>query len=238
MGGLPKDDVLAASWFRKAADAGDATAMSNLGVMYANGMGGLPKDDAQAVIWYRNAADAGDAFAMNSLGAMYANGRGGLPKDNAQAASWYRKAADAGFAPPPPPPPPPSRVRPSIFGPLPAGAPNAQVGAPPPGGFDRPSAQGGIRVDGNVQQANLIHKVDPVCPPLAVSAKIAGIMRFTVIVAKTGGLRDIQVVSGHPLLIPAALAALKQWQYKPTLLNGEPVEVLTRVDINMPCGNP
>jgi TPR repeat protein len=52
-GGLPKDDSQAVSWFRKSAEAGDATGMANLGVMYVSGRGGLPKDDGQAVSWFR-----------------------------------------------------------------------------------------------------------------------------------------------------------------------------------------
>ena len=93
-----KDDAQAVSWYRQAADAGDAASMNNLGRMYEHGCGGLPKDDAQAVSWYRQAADAGDAAGMNNLGRMYEHGCGGLPKDDAQAVSWYRKAADAGDA--------------------------------------------------------------------------------------------------------------------------------------------
>jgi hypothetical protein len=58
-GGLRKDEVQAVGWFRKAADAGDASGMSNLAFMYREGRGGLPKDEAQALSWYRKASDAG-----------------------------------------------------------------------------------------------------------------------------------------------------------------------------------
>ncbi len=94
-----------------------------------------------------------------------------------------------------------------------------------------------IRVDGNVQHANLVRQIAPVCSPLATQARIGGKVKFSVVVEKAGGLRDIQVISGHPLLIAAALDAVKQWEYRPTLLNGEPVEVVTSVELNMPCGN-
>jgi TPR repeat protein len=56
-GGLPKDDVQAVSWFRRAADAGDGLGMNSLGLMYRGGRGGLPKDDVEAVSWYRKAED-------------------------------------------------------------------------------------------------------------------------------------------------------------------------------------
>ncbi|MEW6560686.1 MAG: tetratricopeptide repeat protein, partial [Pseudomonadota bacterium] len=74
-GGLSQDLAQAASWFRKAADQGDADAQYNLGVMYANGQG-VPQDYAQAASWFRKAADQGYAAAQNNLGIMYANGQG------------------------------------------------------------------------------------------------------------------------------------------------------------------
>jgi TPR repeat protein len=64
---LPKDDSQAVSWFRKAAEAGDARGMANLGFMYENGRGGLPKDDGQAVSWFRKAAEAGNEYAVAAL---------------------------------------------------------------------------------------------------------------------------------------------------------------------------
>jgi len=91
-----KHDVQAVAWFRKAADAGNASGMNWMGAMYENGRGGFPKGDAQAVAWYRKAADASEAWGMHNLGVMYANGRGGLPKDVAQAIAWFRKAAELG----------------------------------------------------------------------------------------------------------------------------------------------
>ena len=84
----------AMQWYRKAADAGDATAMDNLGSMYENGKG-TAQDYAEAMQWYRKAADAGNATAMNNLGSMYEDGKGAA-QDYAEAMQWYRKAADAG----------------------------------------------------------------------------------------------------------------------------------------------
>jgi TonB family protein len=95
-----------------------------------------------------------------------------------------------------------------------------------------PSPPQRIRVGGNVQAANLIKKVTPVYPPLAKQARIQGTVRFTVIIGKQGGIENIQLISGHPLLVPSATEAVKQWVYKPTLLNGEPVEVVTQIDVN------
>jgi len=97
LGGLPKDDAQAVSWYRKAAEAGDAAGMVSLAQAYGFGRG-LARDDVQAVMWFRKAADAGDAVAMGFLGYAYANGAGGLAKDDAEAVMWYRKAVDAGNA--------------------------------------------------------------------------------------------------------------------------------------------
>jgi protein TonB len=82
-----------------------------------------------------------------------------------------------------------------------------------------------------VQQSNLLQSVSPVYPPLATQARIQGVVRFNVIIGKDGHISNITLISGHPLLVPAAQEALKQWVYRPTLLNGDPVEVTTMVDV-------
>jgi TPR repeat protein len=91
--GFAADDFAAT---KKKAEAGDATAQNNLGLMYDNG-NGVPKDYAEAVKWYRLAADQGLAAAQLRLGLMYDNGDG-VPKDSAEAVKWYRLAADQGYA--------------------------------------------------------------------------------------------------------------------------------------------
>jgi TonB family protein len=101
--------------------------------------------------------------------------------------------------------------------------------APAPGGQAPPSR---IRVGGNVQQALLVQKVEPVYPPLARQARIQGVVRFDLIIGGDGQVKNVTVLSGHPLLVPAAMEAVRQWVYKPTLLNGEPVEVTTTADVN------
>ena len=88
-----------------------------------------------------------------------------------------------------------------------------------------------LRVGGDVQLFNLIHRVDPVYPPLARQARIQGTVRFTGIIGRDGTVQSVQLVSGHPLLVEAARQAVMQWLYKPTLLNGQPVEVVTQIDV-------
>jgi len=89
-----------------------------------------------------------------------------------------------------------------------------------------------IRVGGNVQAENLVQKVVPAYPPDAKAARIQGIVRFTATIGKDGSVLGLDLISGHPLLVQAAYQAVKQWQYKPTLLNGQPIEVVTEIDVN------
>jgi protein TonB len=88
-----------------------------------------------------------------------------------------------------------------------------------------------IRVGGNVQQAKLVNQVMPVYPPLAKSARIQGTVRLEAIISKDGAIQNLRVITGHPLLIQSAMDAVRQWRYQPTLLNGEPVEVVTTIDV-------
>lgn len=88
-----------------------------------------------------------------------------------------------------------------------------------------------IRVGGQVQTAKLVNKVQPIYPALAKQARIQGTVRLQAVIAKDGSVVELQVLSGHPLLVQAALDAVRQWRYQPTLLNGEPVEVVTTIDV-------
>ena len=98
-------------------------------------------------------------------------------------------------------------------------------------GSSQAMPSGPIRVGHNVQSSNLLKRVEPVYPPLALQARIAGTVRFNIIISTTGNVTRITVDSGHPLLIPAALEAVKQWTYRPTHLNGQPVEVQTTAEV-------
>jgi protein TonB len=89
-----------------------------------------------------------------------------------------------------------------------------------------------IRVGGNVQQIKLVSQPRPVYPPEAKQAHIQGVVQLSAIIAKDGTIQHLEVISGHPLLVPAAMDAVRQWVYQPTLLNGQPVEVVTQIDVN------
>jgi TonB family protein len=90
---------------------------------------------------------------------------------------------------------------------------------------------GRIRVVGNVQAARVRNKVPPVYPEAARQARIEGVVKLRVIIAKDGTITHMEVVSGHPLLTQAALDAVRQWVYEPTLLEGQPVEVDTEIAV-------
>ena len=94
-------------------------------------------------------------------------------------------------------------------------------GAPPP---PKPKLTGPLRVGGNVQAARIINRVQPVYPPLARQTRISGTVRLHAIIGKDGTIQQLEVMNGHPLLQQAALDAVRQWRYKPTLLSGIPTE--------------
>jgi len=88
-----------------------------------------------------------------------------------------------------------------------------------------------VRVSDDVMRGVLVKKIAPVYPPLARQARIQGTVILKVVINKSGDVCDVQLVSGHPMLSPAAIEAVKQWKYLPYLLNGEPVEVETNVQV-------
>ena len=92
-------------------------------------------------------------------------------------------------------------------------------------------------VGGDVQAAKLIFGPKPEYPPLARMARIQGTVRLEAVISTDGRIQKLQVLSGHPLLLKAAIEAVIQWRYQPTLLNGEPVEVQTEVDVNFVLGD-
>ncbi|HET8965363.1 MAG TPA: energy transducer TonB [Candidatus Acidoferrum sp.] len=125
------------------------------------------------------------------------------------------------------------------MGGVPGGVPGGQMGgviggviggvggAPPP---PKPT-QTRIRQGGAVQAAKLVNRVQPQYPPLARQTRISGTVRLHALISKDGSVQQLEVMSGHPLLVQAALDAVRQWRYQPTTLNGEPVEVDTTIDV-------
>ncbi|MGA8222341.1 MAG: energy transducer TonB [Candidatus Acidiferrales bacterium] len=151
--------------------------------------------------------------------------------------------------------PPVIPTHPSIDGPEPpnidngpggrgTGDPNLPGTGPEfPGGFDfgsrqpvirppePPEARGPVRKPAEVMQAMLVHQVQPEYPKVALAAHISGTVELRAIIGKDGVVRELQVLSGNPLLVQSARVAVSAWRYKPTLLNGQPVEVETYVTV-------
>jgi protein TonB len=95
---------------------------------------------------------------------------------------------------------------------------------------------GPVRIGGGVSEANLVHRVQPLYPPLARTTHVEGTVEFTATISKQGTIENLQLVRGHPLLVNAAREAILQWRYRPTLLNGEPVEVITDIVVKFTLG--
>lgn len=99
-------------------------------------------------------------------------------------------------------------------------------------GSQAPNAQGPLRVTGDVMQAKLTHRVPPVYPQIARLAHVAGTVVVRATVSKDGAIQKLAFLSGPALLRQVAMAAVKQWKFEPTLLNGQPVEVETEIPVN------
>ena len=95
-----------------------------------------------------------------------------------------------------------------------------------------PTATARPPIVSRMMEGNLIYKVQPIYPALARSARVQGAVVLRAIISRSGTIENLQVASGHPMLVSAAVDAVRQWRYRPYLLNGEPVEVETQVTVN------
>jgi protein TonB len=94
-----------------------------------------------------------------------------------------------------------------------------------------PMAPKQVTVGGRVEMARLIHRVEPLYPPLARQMHVSGVVELVGIIAINGRIRELKLMNGNPLLAPSALDAVRQWVYEPTLLNGEPVELVATISV-------
>ncbi len=95
----------------------------------------------------------------------------------------------------------------------------------------KPIVEAPVRVGGDVQSAKVVKRVLPVYPQTALQVRVSGTVHLLGIIAKDGTVQRLQVLSGHPLLRQAAVDAVSQWVYRPTILNGQPVEVEAPIDV-------
>ena len=129
------------------------------------------------------------------------------------------------------------------MGGVPGGVPGGQMGgviggiiSSTPVAVPKVATPQRVRVSQGVTQGMLIRKVQPTYPPLARQARIQGTVVLQARSARMGRFENLRLISGHPMLAPAAIEAVKQWKYKPYILNGEPVEVETQVTVNFTLG--
>jgi periplasmic protein TonB len=134
---------------------------------------------------------------------------------------------------------PPAMASAGVVGGVPGGVPGGQMGgviggiiSSTPVAVPKVATPQRVRVSAGVTSGLLIRKVNPVYPPLARQARISGTVILRAVISKDGSIENLSLVSGHPMLAPAAIDAVRQWKYKPYLLNGEPVEVDTEVQVN------
>ena len=134
--------------------------------------------------------------------------------------------------------PPPANG--GVVGGIPGGLPGGQLGgvmgsilssAPSIAMIPKLEPVKRIRVSQGVTQGMVVKKVEPAYPKIALAARVTGAVLLKAVIGKDGDIRELQVVSGHPMLVPAAIEAVKQWRYRPYLLNGEPVEVETNITV-------
>jgi periplasmic protein TonB len=117
---------------------------------------------------------------------------------------------------------------------IPGAVDNVGIAPPPPPSQSRPAnrSPAPLHVTSSIQAAKLINKVIPIYPPLAKQTRQFGRVRLVATVGRDGHVKRVEVVSGPAFLAAAAIEAVKQWIYQPTLLNGKPVEVIAPIDVN------
>jgi len=142
--------------------------------------------------------------------------------------------------------PPPLSAGGGVIGGVPGGVPGGQLGgviggiisatsslaAVPKMAPVKPVIPQRLRISQGVTRGMLVHRVEPEYPMIAKRARVQGQVVLSAIIDTNGEIKNLELVSGHPLLVPAALAAVKQWRYRPFLLNGQPIEVETVVTVS------
>ena len=135
--------------------------------------------------------------------------------------------------------PPPDLSAGGVVGGVPGGVPGGQMGgviggiiSSTPVAVPKVATPQRVRVSLGVSQGLLIKKVQPAYPPLARQARIQGRVLLQAEISKDGTIENLRLMSGHPMLAPSAIEAVKQWRYKPYFLNGEPVAVETQITVN------
>lgn len=136
--------------------------------------------------------------------------------------------------------PPPMAATSGVVGGVPGGIPGGQLGGVIGSVISATNAAAPkfipvtpqrVRISQGVTKGLLVHRVEPAYPTLARSARVQGEVVLSAVIDTNGQITNLQLVSGHPMLVPAAITAVREWRYKPYLLNGQPVEVETTITV-------
>ncbi|HEY6270537.1 MAG TPA: energy transducer TonB [Terriglobales bacterium] len=136
--------------------------------------------------------------------------------------------------------PEPPQTNIGVAGGVPGGVPGGSMGgvigglvgnAPPPPP-PKPATPKRIRVGGQVESAKVVFGPQPEYPQIAKMARVQGVVRLSAVISENGTIQDLKLISGPPLLVKTAMDAVSRWRYQPTLLNGDPVQVETEIDVN------
>ena len=242
--GIERDYQIAALWYLKAASQGLAGAQGELGELYEKGLGVL-QDSQESLRWYRLAAGGGDTLAQYKLGFFYRDGSG-VARDLVEAHKWANLAASRATADNQKPF---ADAREAIAQSMtPAQIAEAQARAREwMMTFERAGRvieiadlpappvppSGPLRVGGEITPPAKTKDVEPVYPPIAISARVQGLITLEATIDPNGKVVDIKPLgTPQPLLVQAAIDAVKQWEYAPTLFNGVPVPLIMTVTVN------
>jgi len=142
---------------------------------------------------------------------------GGVPGGIPAAAVGFGAGFSNGLSLAPPPPPPPPKI--------------VEAAPPPP-----PALPRRIKIGGDVQAGLLLQEIPPVYPSPARQRNISGTVILAAVIGTDGKIKNLTAVSGHPLLVAAAMKVVPRWVYRPTVLNGAPVEVITQIELHFNLG--
>jgi protein TonB len=118
------------------------------------------------------------------------------------------------------------------------GVPEPQALPPPPPPTTQPAApKGPVRVGGQIKEPSKVRNVPPAYPEIAKQARVQGVVVLEAVISPSGEVTNVRVLRGVPLLNDAALQAVRQWRYTPTMLNGQPVSVVMTVTVNFRLGD-
>jgi TonB family protein len=229
---VTRDPVEAAVWLSRAAERGNDDAQFFLGVMYYKG-DGVTQNYAEAKKLLRMAAMRDNSDAQFLLGMIYI-GRGTESDDTVEAYRWLSLFIDRMKDKPNPSVQKAKDVRDSLAGKM---MPQQMEDAQKPV-EELKSAQSSSSkpISGNVLKSKLIKRVDPVYPVEAKRMRLSGMVILVVTVDEEGNVEDVRVTRGYPELADAAVDAVRQWKYSPTLSEGKPIRVTATVTVNFMLG--